>query len=58
MIAICRDKGTGLISRIIQLSNTDFIQKQLDELQLTDKYYIDYFVGDVENSKNEQNNNT
>ena len=53
MIAVCRDKNTGLISRIVQLSNTDFIQKQLDELQLNDKYYIDYFVGDIENSKNE-----
>ena len=57
MIAICRTKGSGRISRIVELANTKFIQDQLTELGLNNgDYYIDYFLGDVE--RYEKNNNT
>lgn len=57
MIAICRNKESGRISRIVELTNTKFIQDQLTSLNLNNgDYLIDYFVGDIE--RYERNNNT
>lgn len=53
MIIICRNKNTGLICKVIQLSNENCTQKKIDELNLTDKYYVDYLVNDIENNQNE-----
>lgn len=48
MIAICKNKNTGRISKIIELSNTEYIQTQLSKLHLNDgTYYIEYFVGEI-----------
>ena len=57
MIAICRSKGSGKISRIVELTNTKFIQEQLTSLGLNNgDYYIDYFVGDIEHYEGNNNN--
>lgn len=52
MIAICRAKSTGKIIRLVEFSNTRFIQEQLDEAGLNNNnYHVDYFFGEVERLK-------
>jgi hypothetical protein len=56
MIAICRSKSSGKISRVVELTNTKFIQEQLTSLGLNNgDYYIDYFIGDIERYETDNN---
>ena len=53
MIAICRDKNSGKICRLVELSDKRYIQEQLDKFGLNNgDYYIEYFIGDVEYDPN------
>jgi hypothetical protein len=55
MIAICRAKSTGKITRLVEFSNTRFIQEQLDEAGLNNNnYHVDYFFGEVERLKDNE----
>ena len=53
MIAICRDKNSGKICRLVELSDKRYIQEQLDKFGLNNgDYNIEYFIGDVEHDSN------